>query len=121
MAMVIIKMRSPALTGRGWDEETFTGEIVPNFKWLSDARVCLTTGNPSFPVRVLEKRWITSVDGVETSPPPPKRAGVRRVAGSRGDVYTVSTDEEGVATCTCKGFVYRRSCRHVSECGDAQR
>lgn len=119
MAMVIIKMRSPALTGRGWVSETFTGEIVPNFKWLSDARVCLTTGKPNFPVRVLEKRWITSVDGVETSPPPPARASVREVTGSRGEVYTVSTDEDGVATCSCKGFVYRRSCKHVSECGNA--
>lgn len=118
MAAVTVRMRSPTLFGGRWVEETFVGEVVPNFKWLSDAQLCLTTGEPNFPVRVLEKRWITAVDGVEHAPPPPRRAGVRRVAGSRGDVYTVSTDEGGVATCTCKGFVYRRSCRHVSECGD---
>jgi len=37
-----------------------------------------------------------------------------RVAGSKGDTYTVSLDN-GQWSCTCQGYLFRRSCRHISE------
>ena len=37
-----------------------------------------------------------------------------RVAGSRGDAYTV-TEDKGVLTCSCPGFRFRGQCRHAQE------
>jgi hypothetical protein len=111
--MVTVKMRSPASHGRGWDEETFTGEVVPNFRWLTDAQMCLTTGRPSFPVRVLEKKWITSIDGVEPAPRVQRvEPRTRLVVGSRGATHVVSVESDGTRSCSCPGFTYRRTCRH---------
>lgn len=34
------------------------------------------------------------------------------VTGSRGDIYTV-TDQAGVLSCSCAGFQFRATCRHL--------
>ena len=39
---------------------------------------------------------------------------VRRVAGSKGQVYTL-TRANGRWQCTCPGYAYRGQCRHASE------
>ena len=36
------------------------------------------------------------------------------VAGSKGKVYTVNL-HNGQWGCTCQGFLFRRTCRHISE------
>lgn len=41
---------------------------------------------------------------------------VREVPSSRGDkTYTVRVRTDGVKSCTCSGFMYRRRCRHIDE------
>ena len=37
-----------------------------------------------------------------------------RVAGSKGAEYTV-TESAGVRSCTCSGFQFRSSCRHITQ------
>jgi len=39
-------------------------------------------------------------------------ASVIRIEGSRGQIYTVDTQQ---ASCTCPGFTFRGSCKHVKE------
>src|SRR5262245_49911515 len=39
--------------------------------------------------------------------------GTFKVPGSGGEGHTVTSDIDG-AHCTCKGYRYRRDCRHVS-------
>lgn len=41
--------------------------------------------------------------------------GFRRetVAGSHGETYLVTIWQSGKKTCTCKGFIYRRNCKHI--------
>lgn len=36
------------------------------------------------------------------------------VQGSRGQTYTVAA-QNGAWRCTCKGYQFRRSCRHITE------
>ena len=35
-----------------------------------------------------------------------------KVRGSKGEIYEINTEE---ATCTCPGFKYRGTCKHVAE------
>jgi hypothetical protein len=45
---------------------------------------------------------------------PKKAANEITIQGSRGNVYTINIDEK---TCTCPGFTFRGSCKHVGEHG----
>jgi hypothetical protein len=50
------------------------------------------------------------------APPPESRVEPKTltVAGSRGGTYTVRLRENGQTTCTCPGFGYRRTCKHLT-------
>ena len=37
------------------------------------------------------------------------------VDGSRGNKYRVRCDSEGIWSCTCPGFGFRRKCKHVAD------
>ena len=43
---------------------------------------------------------------------PTKDSSIVVVKGSKGETYEVNTEEQ---TCTCPGFRFRGSCRHVAE------
>ena len=42
----------------------------------------------------------------------PKNNAIIKVQGSKGQTYTVNTEER---TCSCPGFTYRGTCKHVAE------
>ena len=56
----------------------------------------------------VKNTWNFSAD--ET--PAPVAGQTWQVAGSKGDIYTV-TLELGTWSCTCSGFKFRGQCRHV--------
>ena len=41
-----------------------------------------------------------------------RASNVKEVVGSKGDIYIVDMD---AATCTCSGYTYRGTCKHVKE------
>ena len=58
--------------------ETFTyeGEQVPAYKWSEPGTICLTTGDPRWPVREIHPSNIISVD--DTAVEQPKQAPAER-------------------------------------------
>jgi len=42
----------------------------------------------------------------------PQESHVKEIEGSRGTVYYVNVDD---GTCTCPGYTYRGTCKHVKE------
>lgn len=96
---------------------TYSGAVYPRQRWQAPATLNLTTGDPGFPWRELQDRHIVhvSVGGQEIRPAAEaKKDRVWEVSGSKGNVYTV-TETAGKRTCTCAGFQFRHSCRHVNE------
>ena len=49
--------------------------------------------------------------GYESTPPPDSSSWT--VEGSKGNAYIVKVSNEGVWTCTCPGYGFRRRCKHI--------
>lgn len=93
---------------------TYTGTIMRE-KWFKVDEVGITTGNPDFPFRRIDRERIVAVnDAVVDFTQVPADREVRTFTGSKGDVYTV-TREGQRATCTCPGFSFRKTCKHIAE------
>lgn len=96
------------------DSVSYTGDIVESPKWSPNS-LCLTTGDPNFPVRMIDRKRIISVDG--SSVPVIKRDDapkVYTVKGSKGNKYTVTIN--GSQThCDCPGYQYRKHCKHIEQ------
>lgn len=92
----------------------YTG-IVVHEKWYGDDKIGLTTNMKHFPVRVLSRANIVEVSGAKFDYTPVKSSRETiTVQGSKGNTYIV-TKENGKATCTCPGFGFRKTCKHVQE------
>jgi hypothetical protein len=86
----------------------YSGEEV-KMRHVSADELALTTGIAEFPIRVLQRKYIVSVDGRAVSEPASKNP-TRIVPGSRGEEYVIVN-----GSCTCAGFQFRRTCKHVKE------
>jgi hypothetical protein len=97
---------------------TYAGAVYPRQKWQSPKTLNLTTGMPDFPWRELQDAQIVEVRAGDQKITPLIEAvsqdRVWEVAGSKGNVYTV-TESAGKRTCTCAGFTFRHSCKHINE------
>ena len=92
----------------------YTG-IVVHEKWYGDDNIGLTTDMKHFPVRVLSLANIVEVMGAKVDYTPVKSSRETiTVQGSKGNTYVV-TKENGKATCSCPGFGFRKTCKHVQE------
>lgn len=82
-------------------------------KWIRPDQLGLSTGNPEWPVRVISRKNIVSINNqpVEHTDSSVKTFTVK---GSKGDEYLV-TIGNGKADCTCSGFQFRRTCKHIKE------
>lgn len=91
---------------------TYTGTIMRE-RWFDADEIGITTGNPDFPFRRIRRERIVDVNGVEFAPLPPVERSVFTVTGSKGDTYTVIR-EGSRSSCTCAGFSFRKTCKHLS-------
>lgn len=88
----------------------YEGEVAPKPKWVKEDQFCLTTGNPDFPFRVIDKDRIICGWEMPTNKKNiigPKTFNVKQ--------YIVTQDGERWR-CTCVGFGYRKKCSHIEEC-----
>jgi hypothetical protein len=79
-------------------------------KHVGANQLALSTGIEEWPIRVIARSRIVSIDGVPYSYAPAEAA--RTVRGSRGETYTVTLGAN--PTCTCQGYQYRKTCKHVA-------
>lgn len=120
--MVTVKVRNPLYHARdryangyiGPEFTEYTGTVVHE-KWYGDDKIGLTTDVRGYPIRVLSRANIVEVSGAKVDYQPAKLSReVITVQGSKGQTYVV-TKENGKATCSCPGYSYRKSCRHIDE------
>ena len=102
-------------------EHEITGELLNTIKWLQPDEIAVT--NPKHPngFSIIHKKnilWIKDLSGktatVKVSDPEYRQWTVR---GSTGNEYLVIR-QKGQYNCTCPGFTYRKSCRHIQEVGN---
>lgn len=88
---------------------TYTGEEVA-LKHVGGDSIALTTGIAEWPVRVIPRAWIVSINGTayaHTS----SQTLTKIVKGSKGELYTVTMGAK--PHCTCSGFTFRKTCKHI--------
>lgn len=113
-----VKVQNPQFNRPGiwmFDQPEFfeyEGEEV-QVKWLNPGQIALSTGNPEFPFRVLNRSTIVSINN-QTIEQKESTVKTFTVKGSKGDTYTVTVNS-GTSHCTCSGFQFRKSCKHVKE------
>lgn len=78
-------------------------------KWAKPEEIAISTDNPEFPFRIIQRKWIREMDGKPYSfEITAKKEEVRLVQGSNDKVYEVTSN-----SCTCPGFTFRGSCKHI--------
>ena len=92
----------------------YRGEVLKSYRWLTDREFCLT-GDDQWPIRVINLGNVVSMR-FESGSSTEVNTAVRswEVTGSGGNRYLVTRDHSGWS-CDCKGFQFRRHCRHVTE------
>ncbi len=92
----------------------FEGIVLKPYKWLNDRQFCLS-GNDEWPIRVIDLMMVEDLQVIsgelKTIDIDSK---IWTVSGSKGNKYTV-TRNAAKWDCTCPGFSFRKTCKHVSE------
>ena len=92
----------------------YEGEVLTPYKWLSDREFCMS-GNTEWPIRVISMGLVEDIQLI-SGEFKEVNTGVQsfEVEGSKGKKYTVTRLQTGWS-CTCPGFQFRKSCKHVVE------
>ena len=101
--------------------EEITGTIVNDFKWLQPNQFVIS--NPKNPsgVSVVSLEKVIEIKDLQgrmaklALPTDDYKEWV--ITGSKGNEYLVIR-VKGKYNCTCPGYTYRKSCRHIAEVGN---
>ncbi len=86
----------------------YQGEVV-HLKHVGKDAIALSTGLADWPVRVIPRSWIISINGQAYTHTDTNQT--KTVKGSKGEIYTVTMGAR--PSCTCTGFQFRKSCKHI--------
>jgi hypothetical protein len=94
------------------DTVVYTGTLTRE-PWFESDEIGITSDVAWFPVRRIRINRIVRIgdSAVQLQPEPSE---VITVTGSKGNTYTV-TRESGRTSCTCPGYAFRKTCKHLSE------
>jgi len=97
---------------------TYTGTVVKSEKYDDPQSFRITTGDKSFPVRIISLDRVVSIVyedgsvGLKAEIKPVTVTAWEVKSDSRkGGTYTV-TREGNHFSCTCAGYTFRKTCRH---------
>lgn len=98
---------------------TYTGTVVRSASYDDPKSFRLTTGDSTYPVRVVDLLSVVDLvysDGTKGTKVAQKKIEVTawevKSDSRKGGFYTV-TREGNHFSCTCVGYGFRKSCRHV--------
>jgi hypothetical protein len=102
-------------------EHEITGELLNSIKWLTPDEIAVT--NPQHPngFSIIHKKnilWIKDLAGKKSTVKVDEDYKQWTIKGSTGKEYLVIR-QKGQYNCTCPGFTYRKSCRHITEVSHA--
>ena len=95
---------------------TFYGDRIPTPNWVESDSICITADIPS-KMRIIPRKWILSIDDEAQAPIIESTSIVNKtlkVKGSKGEIYTLTINGKN-KNCTCAGFSFRRTCKHIRE------
>lgn len=93
--------------------ETYTGTLVHQ-PWFESNEIGITTDLEWLPFRRIKINRIVKVgDEAVSHQLTSSENTVITVPGSKGNTYTV-TKQFGKASCTCTGYSFRKTCKHLS-------
>lgn len=102
------------LLGQQYQENRYeNAEVIEPYPWLKPGQFCIT-GSGRMPVRVIDIARVIEFSGAgqETNSTDNR---VIEVTGSKGSTYLVTIVDGNAVRCTCRGFQFRRDCRHLRE------
>ena len=73
---------------------------------------------PKFTTRVIHMRSVVSINGVDVSNQDYSTKTVEVPSSKPGSTYTVALAGGIANSCTCKGFMFNKKCRHLQEAED---
>ena len=101
-------------------EHEITGQQLDMIKWLTPDEIAITNPNHPNGFSILHKKnilWIRDSFGKRVTVEIDPEYRQWTVKGSKGNEYLVIR-QKGQYNCTCPGFTYRKSCRHITEVGN---
>lgn len=106
-------------------QKTTTGKVVHSENWDNPNTFRMTTGNSDYPVAIIPLTYVIKLidaGGVEADANAVANVddeyNTWEVDGSTGNTYTV-TQIGNRWSCSCKGFMFRKSCKHIGQFREA--
>jgi hypothetical protein len=117
---VVIKVKHPLWDVRhlyargvaGPEFEYYSGTVIQH-KYSTPDEITITTSDPRVAFRRIHRSRIVEVNNTKIEYVTAAAPETITVQGSKGDTYIV-TKQNGKASCTCSGFTFRKSCRHLA-------
>lgn len=85
------------------------GKVVKSPKWVPADCFCIETGNPNFPLSVININYVTELKILSGGS---KSVRKFKVKGPKGEHIVALSGEH--FSCDCIGFKYHAKCKHVT-------